>query len=211
MGSNVFFSLTPPRPSVTPTPETPAPVSVGFEPYWGPCESGIYPNPSGSLSLPVLLAPLLTHSLTHAVPQTHGSWMTVLRNSISQKNKLQCQTVRSIKLLQPPPNSADEFTQTSFFQNNLPLKFQCYVFITTSLADFPAVVSIYLNSCSVISFLTIMQILLKAKPLSSSLLHGVSTRTLSGGQSFTLDISQVFCRICFIYTIRPCIFVFQLL
>ena len=54
----------------------------------GPCESGIYPNPSGSLSLPVLLAPLLTHSLTHAVPQTHGSWMTVLRNSISQKNKL---------------------------------------------------------------------------------------------------------------------------
>ena len=34
----------------------------GFEPK-GPCESGISPNPPGSLSLPVLPAPALTHSV----------------------------------------------------------------------------------------------------------------------------------------------------
>ncbi len=83
-----------------------------------PCESGIYPNPPGSLSLPVLLAPLLTHSCTHSL--THSCCPT----TVFEKFQFHCTSlsfnIRSIQFLQPllfvsisPPNCADEFTQTS--------------------------------------------------------------------------------------------------
>ena len=64
-----------------------------------PCESGIYPNPSGSLSLPVLLAPLLTHSCTHSL--THSCCPT----TVFEKFQFHCTSlsfdIRSIQFLQP--------------------------------------------------------------------------------------------------------------
>ena len=64
-----------------------------------PCESGIYPNPPGSLSLPVLLAPLLTHSCTHSL--THSCCPT----TVFEKFQFHCTSlsfdIRSIQFLQP--------------------------------------------------------------------------------------------------------------